>query len=47
LLGDASKARDRAWMHVESPQVPARLAPRLSVACLAATIVPKEELLTT
>jgi hypothetical protein len=39
----ASKAIDRACLHVESSQIPARLAPRLSVAYFAAITVPKEE----
>src|SRR5262249_23766641 len=43
----ASKAIDRDCLHAESPQIPARLAPRLSAACLAATPVAKEELPTT
>jgi hypothetical protein len=47
LVGDTSKACDRAWVRVESPQIPRKLAPRLSAACLAATPVAKEELPTT
>ena len=43
----ASKAIDRACLHVESSQIPTRFSPRVSVACFAATAVPKEALPTT
>src|SRR5262249_61069069 len=50
LVGDASaafgarasKAIDRACLHVKSSQIPTRFPPRVSVACFAATAVTKE-----